>query len=336
MSGFARKLIAWQRAHGRHGLPWQGTRDPYRIWLAEIMLQQTQVAAVIPYYRRFLREFPTVQALARAKLDRILRLWSGLGYYARARNLHRAAHLVVRRFNGTFPENARCLEQLPGIGRSTAAAIAVFAFGRREAILDGNARRVLARRFGVEEPARLWALAEKLLPRRGIEAYTQGLMDLGATVCLRRAPRCEDCPVARACVARREGRADDLPARKKKRPLAQRTATWLVLLHERQVLLERRPPRGVWGGLWCFPELHGKGVRSFCSIVLGCEISSWTRLPAIEHGFTHFLLRVAPVLCRVSARARSQGGRQWIDLAQAAGAAVPSPVKRQLGLLGAG
>src|SRR5687767_85875 len=193
---FAAKLIAWQRRHGRHGLPWQGTRDPYRIWLSEVMLQQTQVAAVIPYYRRFLEKYPSVEALSRASEDEVLRLWSGLGYYARGRNLRLAAQRVVAQ--GNFPGTAAEIAELPGVGRSTAAAIAVFAFGERAAILDGNVKRVLARCFG--EKKDLWPLAERLLPKENIEAYTQALMDLGATICLR-SPKCEGCPVKARCVA---------------------------------------------------------------------------------------------------------------------------------------
>jgi A/G-specific adenine glycosylase len=204
MPDFAASVVAWQHRHGRHDLPWQGTRNPYRIWLAEVMLQQTQVETVIPYYERFLARFPDVAALAGATEDEVLQLWSGLGYYARGRNLHAAARAVAAR--GGFPRTVEDLEALPGIGRSTAAAIAVFAFGRRAAILDGNVKRVLARRFGVQGGTDQWRLAEKLLPRHGLRAYTQGLMDLGATVCTRTRPACARCPVARACVARREQR----------------------------------------------------------------------------------------------------------------------------------
>ena len=336
MFGFARKLIAWQRAHGRHDLPWQGTRDPYRIWLAEVMLQQTQVAAVIPYYERFLREFPTVRALSRASLDRVLRLWSGLGYYARARNLHKAARVLTTELPGKFPENAERLQRLPGIGRSTAAAIAAFAFGERAAILDGNVRRVLARQFGVEGEKAQWALAERLLPIRNLEAYTQGLMDLGATICLRRAPRCGACPVFETCAARRDGTVEQLPSRKFKRPSPQRKATWLILTHAGQVLLERRPPRGVWGGMWSFPEWNGKSVFGNCKTVLGLRIAAPRRLATIEHGFTHFRLKIRPLLCTVRGRPGDSRGRLWIDLNEARSAAVPTPVRRLLDRLAAG
>jgi A/G-specific adenine glycosylase len=318
MPGFATLLIDWQRHHGRHGLPWQGTRDAYRIWLAEVMLQQTQVATVIPYYRRFLARFPRVEALAAASLDDVLRLWSGLGYYARGRNLHAAAQEVVAR--GGFPRSPEGLQALPGVGRSTAAAIAVFAFGRRAAILDGNVKRVLARRFGVQGGEAQWALARRLLPRQGVRTYTQALMDLGATVCTRFKPACARCPVARSCIARREGRVAQLPAPRARRSLPLRHATWFVYVRGGQVLLERRPGAGLWGGLWAFPETRLQdGARPL-------------RLDALEHGFTHFRLRAQPFLCELrTATPRVEApGRLWLDIAEAAEAAVPSPVRTVL------
>ncbi|MGH8689071.1 MAG: A/G-specific adenine glycosylase [Burkholderiales bacterium] len=320
MRGFAALLVDWQRRHGRHGLPWQGTREPYRIWLSEVMLQQTQVATVAPYYERFLACFPRIEALAAASLDDVLRLWSGLGYYARGRNLHAAARAVVSQ--GGFPRTAAGLEALPGVGRSTAAAIAVFAFGKRAAILDGNVKRVLARRFGVQGEAAQWSLAERLLPRRGVRAYTQALMDLGATVCTRTQPACARCPVARGCVARREGRIDELPAPRVRKALPFRSADWYVYLDRGAVLLERRPPAGLWGGLWTFPE----------SAVLG--IAARRKLAPVEHGFTHFRLRAQPLLCAPRAGRRVRGPRLWLTLADAVEAAVPTPVRGVLrGLL---
>jgi A/G-specific adenine glycosylase len=312
---FAQKLVAWQRRHGRHGLPWQGTRDPYRIWLSEVMLQQTQVAAVVPYYQRFLKKYPSVKALAAASEDEVLRLWSGLGYYARGRNLHKAAQQIAR---NDFPRSQDEIEQLPGVGRSTAAAIAVFAFGERAAILDGNVRRVLSRHFGAGDKD-LWRLAERLLPRRGIEAYTQALMDLGAMVCTRN-PACGNCPVSARCVARNTGRIGELPAARARKPLPLRRTPWYVFLHEGRVLLERRPSPGIWGGLWCFPEKRVLGARKR------------RRLPPIEHGFTHFRLRIQPVLCE----ARSESGSLWVDLDDAVRAAVPAPVRKLLQELRAG
>jgi A/G-specific adenine glycosylase len=314
---FALKLVAWQRRHGRRGLPWQGTRDPYRVWLAEVMLQQTQVGTVIPYYRRFLAKYPTVEMLAAASEDGVLRLWSGLGYYARGRNLHKAAQQIAR--NG-FPRNRDQIEKLPGIGRSTAAAIAVFAFGERAAILDGNVRRVLSRAYGVEGENALWPLAERLLPRHGIETYTQALMDLGATVCTRN-PQCGACPVRGGCVARKTGRIAELPAARRRPRLPLRRATWFVATDGAKVLLERRPSAGIWGGLWCFPEeMPPVAVRSA------------RKLAPIHHGFTHFRLHIQPVLCEVTLAA----GAGWLTLREACASAVPAPVRGLLQALRSG
>ncbi|MFY9315063.1 MAG: A/G-specific adenine glycosylase [Burkholderiales bacterium] len=334
MAEFARKLVRWQQRHGRHGLPWQGTRDPYRIWLAEVMLQQTQVAAAIPYYERFLARYPGVAALAAASEDDVLRLWSGLGYYARGRNLHAAAKILAARGFPTSPDE---IEALPGVGRSTAAAIAVFAFGRRAAILDGNVKRVLARCFGVEGEKEQWALAQRLLPERGLPAYTQALMDLGATVCTRAKPACKRCPVAKGCVALREDRVAELPAPRKRTPLPLKRTTWLVLQHQGAVLLERRPSSGIWGGLWVFPEGPARDLRLYCRKAFSVDIGGTRKLPVIEHGFTHFRLNIQPVLCgvrKILPRAEAPG-RIWLDVEDAARAAVPAPVKKLLATLGA-
>ena len=312
---FSRKLNAWQRRHGRSGLPWQGTRDPYRVWLSEVMLQQTQVAAAIPYYRRFLNRFPSIESLAEAEEDDVLRLWSGLGYYARGRNLLKAAREVVRL--GGFPNTPQSIGELPGVGPSTAAAIAVFAFGRRAAILDGNVKRVLSRCFGLAREADLWDRAERLLPRSNLETYTQGLMDLGALVCTRTRPGCEACPVAAQCIARKHKRIHELPAPRERRALPLKRATWHVFLHGSDVLLERRPSRGLWGGLWVFPEKKILPSRK------------GARLPPVEHGFTHFRLLAQPLLHRLPRRVESPG-RLWLDRGDAARAAVPAPVRKLL------
>ena len=312
---FSEKIIAWQRRHGRNDLPWQGTRDPYRVWLSEVMLQQTQVAAVIPYYERFLERYPAVEALAAAREDDVLRLWSGLGYYARGRNLLLAAKAVAGR--GAFPDTPDSLGELPGIGRSTAAAIAVFAFGRRAAILDGNVKRLLSRVFAVESEAELWALAERLLPTQDLQTYTQALMDLGSLVCTRSAPKCAACPVAAQCIARKEKRIHELPVPRARKTLPTRRATWFVFIHDGAVLLERRPSRGLWGGLWTFPET--KVLKS----------AKAAKLAPIEHGFTHFRLLAQPLLHRLRKRVESPG-RFWLDLADAVQAAVPAPVRTVL------
>jgi A/G-specific adenine glycosylase len=341
VSKFASALVEWQKKHGRRDLPWQGTRDPYRIWLSEVMLQQTQVAAVIPYYERFLSRFPTIELLASASEDEILRLWSGLGYYARGRNLHAAAKAVVAR--GAFPRTAEDIAELPGIGKSTAAAIAAFAFGERAAILDGNVKRVLARYFGIEgwpgEKAvenALWERAKRLLPRSGIETYTQALMDLGATVCARTMPRCNACPVRTSCRARKANRVADIPAPRPRKALPQKAVTWLLLFDRGQILLEKRPAPGIWGGLWSFPEAPARDVDGYCRRSFGCEVQSTKILETLEHGFTHFRLRVRPLLCHVIRKPTVQSpGSLWIDVEDVSNAAVPAPVRTLVSQLNA-
>lgn len=343
---FWSKVVSWQRLHGRHELPWQGTRDPYCIWVSEIMLQQTQVGSVIGYFEKFLRKFPDVAALARASEDEVLSCWSGLGYYARARNLHKAARQVVELHGGVFPRSAKLIEELPGIGRSTAAAIAAFAFGERGAILDGNVKRVLARHFGVEGfpgsvkiEAKLWGIATELLPPEGrlggIEEYTQGLMDLGATVCTRTRPACDACPVRAGCVARTSGRVDEFPGPRPKRMGATRKTTWLVLRHKARVLLARRPSHGVWGGLLVFPEITGNHVPSYCLAQYGCVVSESVKLPRFVHTFTHFKLEIDARICVVERREPRMKSHelQWLSIDQALAAAVPAPVKRVLASL---
>ncbi|TAK85921.1 MAG: A/G-specific adenine glycosylase [Betaproteobacteria bacterium] len=335
MPSFASALVKWQAKHGRRDLPWQHTRDPYRVWLSEVMLQQTQVPTVIPYYQRFLKRFPSVQALASASQDEVLRLWSGLGYYARGRNLHAAARIIAE--NG-FPSSAAQIAELPGVGRSTAAAVAAFAFGERAAILDGNVKRVLARRFAAATNDKaLWPLAERLLPRKGIEIYTQALMDLGATVCTRHKPRCDACPLTKQCIAKKLGRIDELPAARRRNPLPQKSVAWLVLRHQGEVLLEKRPAPGIWGGLWSFPEAPARDIERYCRAYLGLDVVSKKKLQTLEHGFTHFRLRIRPLLCEVAGKASKaeSPGRLWIDIDDATGAAVPSPVRKLLGRLSA-
>jgi A/G-specific adenine glycosylase len=342
MKAFSRRLIEWQAVHGRHGLPWQGTRDPYRLWVAEIMLQQTQVTTVMPYYERFLARFPGVTDLAAADDGEVMRLWSGLGYYARARNLLAAARAIVAQHGGAFPLALDAVAALPGIGRSTAAAIVAFATGEPHAILDGNVKRVLARHAGIEGPvdrapvlARLWAEAQARVPRRGVEAYTQGLMDLGATLCTRAAPACGRCPVRADCVARIEDRTAELPGRKRTPAARLRHAGWLVALAGGAVLVEKRPAPGIWGGLWSFPELpEGGDPRDACAR-LGIAACTPRALPPVTHAFTHFTLRATPWLVEVGRRRtlRADRERQWLLLAESAGAALPAPVKRFLATL---
>ena len=337
-TAFSARLIAWQAQYGRHDLPWQNTRDAYRLWLSEIMLQQTQVATVIPYYTRFLDRFPSVDALAQAPLDAVLELWAGLGYYARARNLHRCAQAIVADHGGEFPPDAQAIAQLPGIGRSTAAAIAAFAFGQRAAILDGNVKRVLARCFGIEgfpgaaqTEKEMWTLAESLLPHSRIESYTQGLMDLGSTLCTRRQPFCSSCPMHEMCVARRTGRQAELPVAKPRKALPERATTLLLLTDGQRVLLERRPPAGIWGGLLTLPEGGAVDAQQF-ALRHGCRLLNTQALPVLRHTFTHFRLDIQALLCRVEPTAHQVGeaGWQWIEYAAVETAALPTPIRQLL------
>ena len=339
MSSFASRIVGWQRAHGRHDLPWQRTRDPYRIWVSEIMLQQTQVATVLGYFERFVAAFPDVATLGAASEDAVLAQWSGLGYYRRARHLHAAARAVVERHGGEFPRDAATLATLPGIGRSTAAAIAAFASGERGAILDGNVKRVLARHRAIggdpTTPAverALWDVATRLLPRDGIEAYTQGMMDVGATICTRTRPRCDACPVAADCIARLEDRIDALPGRRARRALPRREVQVLVVERAGEVLLERRPATGVWGRLWSLPEvaLGGDPVAAMLERY-GVRARVVETLAPVEHAFTHYALTMHP--SRLTAReAGDVAGAEclWVSRADLPAAALPSPIRRLL------
>jgi A/G-specific adenine glycosylase len=337
---FSARVVRWQRTHGRSNLPWQRTRDAYRVWLSEIMLQQTQVSTVVPYYERFLARFPDVHALAAAPVDEVLALWSGLGYYARARNLHRAACEVVERFAGEFPRTFDALATLPGIGRSTAAAIAAFSSGEPRAILDGNVKRVIARHAGVDgDPssgavlARLWQEAEARMARAEVEAYTQGMMDLGADVCSPRKPACLVCPVAEDCVARIESRIGELPGKRARKALPHRQVGMLVVLSHDEVLLEKRAASGIWGGLWSLPECAIDADASEClARDWGLEARAISPLPRFEHTFTHFTLEVAPWKVSLAGKHVTAFERPatWLPLSGLHGAALPSPVKRLL------
>jgi A/G-specific adenine glycosylase len=349
--GFSAAIIEWQQQHGRHALPWQNTSDAYRIWLSEIMLQQTQVAAVIPYYQRFLLRFPDVAALAAAPAEDVMAHWSGLGYYSRARNLHRCAQRVLQEYGGKFPCEPALLAELPGIGRSTAAAIAAFSCGARAAILDGNVKRVFARVFGIDgypgtKPveALMWRRAVALLPAQNIQAYTQGLMDLGATLCSRSKPSCERCPLQARCVALASGRVAELPQRKPASVRPEKRLAMLVVLDRDQVLLLQRPDSGIWGGLLSLPELDpallaplaaqphqphpafSQALAPFGSIA-DCE-----PLPPFSHGFTHFKLQVAPYRIGLKKRHAMVGQlpHVWYPTDQLAQAPLPAPVKKLL------
>ncbi len=347
---FAPRIVAWQASHGRHDLPWQRTQDPYRIWLSEIMLQQTQVATVIPYYQRFLERFPDVSALAAAQQEEVMPYWAGLGYYARARNLHRCAQAVMSEWGGRFPAAAEQIATLPGIGRSTAAAIAAFAYGERAPILDGNVKRVFTRHFGIEgDPARreveqrLWALAEAQVadaPALDMAAYTQGLMDLGATLCTRGKPACGRCPVAATCIARRDARQAELPTPKARKAIPERQTGMLVLQRDGAILLQQRPAPGIWGGLWSLPEFEAGGDPALASRQLGLEPLQRYELAAFAHTFTHYRLHIKPWYLAVkpgAALAEPSLPQRWAGPAELPGMALPAPIRKLLdGLLAAG
>jgi A/G-specific adenine glycosylase len=352
MSDFSARVIRWQKIHGRHGLPWQGA-DAYRVWLSEIMLQQTQVATVLPYYQRFVASFPDIAALAAASVDDVLAHWSGLGYYARGRNLHGAAKIVVEIHRGEFPRQFEQILELPGIGRSTAAAICALAFHERRAILDGNVKRVLARYCGISGSpvektveAQLWQQAENLLPlpsreragERGgednqIAIYTQALMDMGATLCTRSKPRCNDCPVQTDCVALQTNRVAELPTPRTRKAVPEKNSTFLLLLHGNDILLEKRVAQGIWGGLWCPPQIEdGQGVPADYVQRSGMAVMERIDLAEFTHTFTHFKLHITPVLLRVSCKPSQvqQAGSVWMDVTEALNSAIPTPVRSLL------
>ncbi len=337
-AAIAPRLVAWQRQHGRHDLPWQQTRDPYRVWLSEVMLQQTQVSTVLGYYERFLQRFASVGQLAAAPLDDVLALWSGLGYYSRARNLHRCAQAVVADHGGAFPNNAAMLETLPGIGRSTAAAIAAFCFGQRVAILDGNVKRVLTRWLGYEHDLAvsaheraLWALAQSQVPAKEVEDYTQGLMDLGATLCTQRAPACPSCPLRSDCRAFAQGKPESFPVKTRKLKRSRRSNALLWLECGSSIWLTQRPTQGVWAGLWTMPLFDN--VDELLALAAewpgSCDV-----MPAFKHALTHFDWTLQPVRHVLPARGNkdklrlSQG--QWHARADLAALGLPAPIRKLL------
>jgi A/G-specific adenine glycosylase len=334
---FASRLLAWFDQHGRHDLPWQQSRTPYRVWLSEVMLQQTQVATVIPYFQRFLAHFPTLPALAAASEDAVFAQWAGLGYYSRARHLHRAARLCVEQHSGELPTTRPALQALPGIGRSTAAAILAQAHGQREAILDGNVKRVLARHLGIAEfpglPAverELWQAAEARLPSARLADYTQALMDLGATVCTRAKPRCTECPLRADCQALAQNRVADLPVRAARKALPQRR-THLLLLHDDEgaVLLQKRGPGAVWNGLWSLPEADDDDALAALRAAWGADAG--IALPELRHVFSHYRLRAAVSRhhCRPSAVADDPHWR-WCHVHDWQALGLPTPIRRLL------
>jgi A/G-specific adenine glycosylase len=328
VKNFTEDLIDWQKKLGRHDLPWQKNRTAYRVWLSEIMLQQTQVSTVLNRYDEFLKIFPTVESLGAATVDQVLAQWSGMGYYTRARNLHRCAQTVMAEHNGVFPSDPKALESLPGIGRSTAAAIAVFAYGKRAAILDGNVKRVLARIWGFDQDLsktlhtnQLWAHAESLLPHKKSDliAYTQGLMDFGATHCTQYQPACIDpqngsCPFKKSCVAYLSERVNQIPLKIKKVKVEKIDMTWWVMIHQNKVLLEKRPEKGIWAGLWCFPVSQDQPKEP-------CQT-----MAAFKHVLTHRQMTIKPIKVHLKKSVTLKEHQQWFALDDVVGLGLPKPM----------
>jgi A/G-specific adenine glycosylase len=336
---FAERLLTWFDQHGRHDLPWQHPRTPYRVWLAEIMLQQTQVQTVIPYYLRFLEHFPSLPILAAAELDAVMALWSGLGYYSRARNLHRAAQICVAEHGATLPVDPLALQALPGIGRSTAGAILAQAHGARLPILDGNVRRVLARYRAVAgDPAatstlaRLWSLAQSALPHTRLADYTQAQMDLGASICTRAKPRCVECPLSEDCLALRERRVAQFPQARARRirPL-RRSAQLLVQDGQGRLLLRRRPPVGIWAGLWSLIDGDDQGAALRSLAALGLEPISVEPMTAFRHEFTHYSLDIEVLRVSTINTGIADSDLRWLSHAEALSLGLPQPLRRLLG-----
>ena len=341
---FSKRLLKWYDHHGRKSLPWQRDRDPYRVWLSEIMLQQTQVTAVIPYFERFTERFPDIATLAASPVDEVMQYWSGLGYYARARNLHQASKRIVDEHGGKFPVTLDQVMALPGIGRSTAGAILAFCFDQHQAIMDGNVKRVLTRYFriagypgkqGVAQ--QLWLLAETLTPKKRVADYTQAIMDLGAMVCRRRAD-CERCPMQSGCQAFAAGEANQYPTPKPKKVRPVKVVTMLILQNEEgDIFLEQRPPRGIWGGLWSLPELPGEAIAEASLLSrYGLTSSDSRELPVVSHGFTHYELKIRPQWCLVQqSRAQIMDAPQhlWYNTDSPQSIGLPAVIHKIFALL---
>jgi A/G-specific adenine glycosylase len=342
MTDFADRLLAWFDQHGRKDLPWQ-VADPYCIWVSEIMLQQTQVRTVIPYYERFMRSFPDVQALADAALDAVLEHWSGLGYYARARNLHKAAQSIRDQYDGKFPYEFNDVCALPGIGRSTAGAILALANDARHPILDGNVKRVLARHraiFGwpgkTAVADELWAAADDNTPHERVGAYTQAIMDLGATLCTRSKPACDACPVQADCVARLTNTIEEYPGRKPKKDKPLKQTTMVLAVNDGAVYLERRPPAGIWGGLWSLPELNGNSLHEWCRDKLNVDNRASESWQTLRHSFSHYDLDIEPVVVRIETVSRKVADNEdatWHPVGAAPPGGIAAPVQKLINTL---
>lgn len=342
---FTSRLLKWYDLQGRKHLPWQRDRDPYKIWVSEIMLQQTQVVTVIPYFERFVDRFPSIPDLAAADLDDVLHLWTGLGYYARARNMHRAARQICDQYGGQFPADAEAVYRLPGIGRSTAHAVLAFAFDQYLPILDGNVKRVLIRQHRIaawsgdkKVEQQLWQLAERSTPRKRTADYNQAIMDLGAMVCLRRRPRCAVCPVTDTCGANRHGEQNELPVPAPKKVKPVRAVKMIMLMKEDSVLLERRPPSGIWGGLWSFPQPDADAdAGHHMSSRYGLSVETEAHWEVLRHSFTHFHLDITPIPARLEKpnhQVMENPGLVWYNLKQPDALGLAAPVKKLLDKLG--
>jgi A/G-specific adenine glycosylase len=346
-TSFAKRVLTWFDQHGRKDLPWQCDTCAYRVWVSEIMLQQTQVKTVIPYFERFMAAFPDVQALAKAPEDEVLHLWTGLGYYARARNLHKAAKQVVSEADGQFPDSIEGLCNLPGVGRSTAGAILSIAFGQRASILDGNVKRVLARFHAVDGwpgqsavHQRLWEIAEQYTPTERCADYTQAMMDLGATLCTRSAPDCEHCPLAADCEAKARGEQKAYPGKKPRKVLPVKTTCFLIVRsRDGDIWLEKRPSSGIWGGLWCFPEIDDPAVSTTrCLDLWGTEPSAVEVQADFRHTFSHYHLDITPVVVELGSCAQAvmeASGQLWYNLRQPPQIGLAAPVASLLEKLAA-
>lgn len=337
-NSFSNRVLSWYQLHGRKDLPWQQNKTAYRVWVSEIMLQQTQVSTVIPYYQRFMQSFPDVKRLADAPQDEVLHHWTGLGYYARARNLQKAAQQVCDNFGGKFPTTLNDVVGLPGIGRSTAGAILSLAQGQRHSILDGNVKRVLARYWAVDGwpgtkavESQLWALADKLLPDSDFDQYTQAMMDMGATICTRSKPKCDDCPLQQDCLAYAQGRQGEFPGKKPKKAVPVKNTIMVLPMWQRQVLLYKRPPAGIWGGLWGFYEVDSPTKIESTLENLGIKDFQVQELEAFRHTFSHFHLDISPIIVHLKelpANRVSESQELWYQLDNPANVGLAAPTKK--------
>lgn len=336
---FSDAILVWYDKYGRKTLPWQHNKTPYKVWLSEIMLQQTQVATVIPYFERFMARFPTVSDLAEADQDEVLHLWTGLGYYARARNLHKAAKQIVSEHNGKFPETIEQVMALPGVGRSTAGAVLSLSLKQHHPILDGNVKRTLARCYAIEgwpgkKPVEnaLWEIAGKNTPAEGVERYNQAMMDMGAMICTRSKPKCELCPVADLCQAKAQSRQADFPGKKPRKPLPEKQTWFAIFQHGSEVWLEQRPPVGIWGGLWCFPQHDSENIQPLLTQRLGASVSDALKaehLNAFRHTFSHYHLDIVPLryqLTQLPSMINDSHHGQWYNLLNPPQVGLAAPV----------